>query len=468
MSKTKKLKEQPKKILIYGDFVEAPTGFATVTRHLAQHLHKKGYIVDQVAINFMDSDRVNIPYLRYYRGAMSNYDQDTFGRKTLLSALQGLRGTNDGFFNDYDYVFLLQDAFILDSVAPKLKELQEQIKQRGGKVFQTIYYLPVDGQNRDTWLLSLPMFDKVVTFSDFGLQQIKEDCNKSIEYYQGGFNDNIDKQYELQRMNPQQYEKNKQLAFDRIAQLHNVLAATDNFKTVYHGTDIKTFKPLPQSEVDEFREGYFKEHKDKFIIGVVNRNQPRKDISRAIEIYKRFKDDNPEIDSYLYLHMIANDAMGSDVRSIANSMGLVERRDYSTMDAHGRNWQNTPPEVLNSIYNSLDVCLNTTLGEGWGLTITEAMAACCPVVAPNNTTIPEILGEGRGFIYDLEEAEHQHQKHDFYRQRHRADVVDGCAWLETVYGYPDKVDEAVGKAHAWVQKHSWQLKISEMIKIIEA
>jgi len=51
-------------------------------------------------------------------------------------------------------------------------------------------------------------------------------------------------------------------------------------------------------------------------------------------------------------------------------------------------------EELNKIYNSCDIYLTTTLGEGWGLTITEAFSTKTPVIAPNTTSITEISGGG--------------------------------------------------------------------------
>ena len=120
-----------KKILIYGDLVVAPTGFATVTRNLAKALHKKGFIVYQVAINHNQGDAINVDYIRYFRAAQSNLDQDPFGRKTLLQAVNGLRGTANGFFDDYDYVFLLQDPFIVEDLGRELRKEQMRRKDAG-------------------------------------------------------------------------------------------------------------------------------------------------------------------------------------------------------------------------------------------------------------------------------------------------------------------------------------------------
>jgi len=462
MAKTKKLKETPKKILIYGDFPQVPTGFATVTRNLAQQLHKKGYIIDQVGINLNEGDFVNVPYLRYYRAARTNRDQDTFGRQTLLGAINGMRGTNNSFFNDYDYVFLLQDPFIVESVAPKLRAMQEERKAKGQKVFKTIYYVPVDGDQYDKWLINLLNFDVVIPFSKYGKEQIIKSAQDTIDYYEN-FDSHIDDMYLKEKYNPQQFEQKKHEVLQRVSSLNAVVEKASTYTPVYHGSDTQAFRPLLVQEVKEFRSSYFQDNSERFIIGCVNRNQPRKDIPRVVEIFNEYRKQNKE--AFLYLHMDAKDMMGLDIRALCNGLGMIEAKDYATMTTYGRDWTQVSPAMLNAIYNSLDVMLTATLGEGWGLTLTEAMAAYCPVIAPKNTTIPEILGEGRGFIYELDKDYNTHTQGDFVRNRHRGNIESACEALEYVYEHgAEKECEAALK---WVQRHTWHIEIGKMIKQIE-
>jgi glycosyltransferase involved in cell wall biosynthesis len=56
---------------------------------------------------------------------------------------------------------------------------------------------------------------------------------------------------------------------------------------------------------------------------------------------------------------------------------------------------------VNEIYNASDLYVTTTLGEGWGLGITEAMATRLPVIIPNTTSMTEIGGNGsRAYMLD--------------------------------------------------------------------
>jgi glycosyltransferase involved in cell wall biosynthesis len=49
---------------------------------------------------------------------------------------------------------------------------------------------------------------------------------------------------------------------------------------------------------------------------------------------------------------------------------------------------------LNRIYNAFDCFITTTTAEGWGLTVTEAMATKTLVICPKHTSLTEITNEG--------------------------------------------------------------------------
>ena len=50
--------------------------------------------------------------------------------------------------------------------------------------------------------------------------------------------------------------------------------------------------------------------------------------------------------------------------------------------------------TLNEIYNTFDCYITTTTAEGWGLTVTEAMATKTPVICPIHTSLKEITNDG--------------------------------------------------------------------------
>src|SRR5262249_61338350 len=60
----------------------------------------------------------------------------------------------------------------------------------------------------------------------------------------------------------------------------------------------------------------------------------------------------------------------------------------------------SPPEIFSlSLPDALPIFYPSTY-EGFGLQLCEAMAAGCPVLAANRTSLPEVLGNG-GQIFSL-------------------------------------------------------------------
>jgi glycosyltransferase involved in cell wall biosynthesis len=96
---------------------------------------------------------------------------------------------------------------------------------------------------------------------------------------------------------------------------------------------------------------------------------------------------------------------GYELRQIFSQTDLIEGNDYMIAD-QTMFTQSGGADVatLNAIYNASDCFLTTTLGGGWELTVTEAMACRCPVIAPYHTSLVEISGHGKRMwnLYELE------------------------------------------------------------------
>lgn len=58
-------------------------------------------------------------------------------------------------------------------------------------------------------------------------------------------------------------------------------------------------------------------------------------------------------------------------------------------------------EVLNSLYNCAHVFLYPSAYEGFGLPLLEAMAAGCPVISTNRSSIPEVCGDAAVLVDDI-------------------------------------------------------------------
>ena len=60
-----------------------------------------------------------------------------------------------------------------------------------------------------------------------------------------------------------------------------------------------------------------------------------------------------------------------------------------------------PHNKIQELYNSADILISASIREGFGLAIAEAMACGLPVVAANNSAIPELVEDGKnGYLCD--------------------------------------------------------------------
>jgi len=162
-----------------------------------------------------------------------------------------------------------------------------------------------------------------------------------------------------------------------------------------HGINIDRFRPLSEQERLKLKEKWG--FKDKFVIGVVARNQPRKALDRTIKAMKKVAEQIPE--AVLFLHLDPNDpASPWKINDLIQRYGIENRVVYSGMEAYkGFDW-----DKMNDVYNIMDVFLLTTTGEGFGIPIIEAMACGIPVVATDYTTTPElVLKNNAGLGIDL-------------------------------------------------------------------
>jgi len=155
-----------------------------------------------------------------------------------------------------------------------------------------------------------------------------------------------------------------------------------------HGTEPNRFYKLSNEERMRLKASWGL--LDKFVIGVVARNQPRKFLDRTFKIMAKLKDRVPN--AVLFLHLDPNDpAQCFNMSSIIQKYGLENRVVFSGMKAHdGFDWSK-----MNEVYNLMDCFLLSTSGEGFGIPIIEAMSCEIPIIATNYTTTPELVLENQ-------------------------------------------------------------------------
>lgn len=232
-----------------------------------------------------------------------------------------------------DVICILNDPWIVSQYIQPLKQITHRAR--------LVCYVPVDGLNiAPAFATALHAFDAVITYTDFGYEQL----------VRGGF--------------------------------------TGTKHVIPHGINTRQFYPIPRT--DARRQLGLSD--DWYIVGLVNRNQPRKRIDLAFDIFADWVADKPE-HVRLFYHGAVHD-VGWDIVQLAQYLGIEQRlilTDLSMTAAQG-----VSVDQLRTIYNSFDVQISTTLGEGWGLTTMEGMACEIPQIVPEWSALAEWA---RGGVY---------------------------------------------------------------------
>lgn len=379
--------KKKKRVLVFSDYVVA-TGFSIVTTNIIEQVRKEYRRLvqfDIVAGNWFGdklpddyeilpaevSDVKEVEELRdgkvvkvkrrvrkvidedivVYSAYYTDGKEDVFGRNAVLSMLK---------YFDYNLLFMIQDLGVVLPILEIIKSIKKEKHQSPtARKFKVLYYFPVDGPIIHTDFKDIDVVDKLVAYTEFGKQSMQHSLGEA-------------------------YAK--------------------KIPVILHGIDTGIFRPIEDKDVvKEFRESFFKENAGKEIIINVNRNDQRKDIPSTLMVFAQYKRRCVEgTEPFLYLHMQHYHPQGYNLKLIADQLGLIYGEDYMFMP---QEFIEDPPDAgfMNMLYNASDIYITTTMGEGFGLTILEAMAAGIPVIAPYHTSIKEIndYASTRGVMYRL-------------------------------------------------------------------
>jgi glycosyltransferase involved in cell wall biosynthesis len=160
---------------------------------------------------------------------------------------------------------------------------------------------------------------------------------------------------------------------------------------VPHGIDTRTYRPYPKEEA---RHGSFPP--GAFVVGMVaaNKGRPsRKGFSQALQAFAKFAESHE--DAYLYLHTLLNPelAEGENLGGLINRLEIPLDRIRTASQYHIL-YDPYPPSDMAQLYSGLDVLLNPSLGEGFGIPIIEAQACGVPVIVTDFSAMSELCGSG--------------------------------------------------------------------------
>ena len=168
---------------------------------------------------------------------------------------------------------------------------------------------------------------------------------------------------------------------------------------IHHGVDEKVFRPRSMTEKENARKSLGIAWETVFLS--VGRNGNRKQIPRLLDAFKRFLEANPDADAGLIIHCgdpTDNMSLGGwNLPQLVQQLGLTDRVRFSDQSAnplHGLS-----REDLSMLYGLADVHILATGGEGFGIPSLESMSCGVPIILPDNSTAPELIGDNeRGWL----------------------------------------------------------------------
>lgn len=234
---------------------------------------------------------------------------------------------------------------------------------------------------------------------------------------------------------------------------------------IYHGVDTDTFHPatierpiitstgqiIKDKAAAKRAFGYDPDH---FMILRVDRNGWRKDFGSTWKALVPVVAGHEGV--HVHFHCAGNDQAGGPM------MPALFSRDMATADrfklSDRVDW---PDNDLVALYNAADAFVTTSMGEGFGLTIAEAMACGLPVVAQGVSSIPEVVGHG-GLLIEPGPVITSPSGQDL----RIADVPKFTAAINMLYRDPDLREELSIQGRAHVAQFNWDISTRRVDALI--
>lgn len=356
-----------KRVLIISDSIYRQTGYATVANNIIKHLDPS-FKIAQLGLSHMPTKYLKDNNIDYYSPILNHskccnkgifiehYNKDTdsiehISPNITLDVEQNI--CSNGLGNAQDPYCFESAFFVIQHFQPDIvitiNDIWGMYKLnflKNRKNFKFISYLAVDSEcfpasikTNETinTMQYISLTDKVVVFTDWA----KDTINKTAKIV-------LNKEF-------------------------------DNIHVIPHGVDITKYNGLNNPK--QFVRDFFNLDPDKvFLIGSVNRNQPRKRLDAVIQTLRILIDkyEKPDGKKFMvHFHCAIEDSHGWDLPWLINYYGVQDR---VILDPNLKPGQGVPDHILNYIMNSYDVHFAPTNSEGWGLSIIETMACGVPNV----------------------------------------------------------------------------------------
>lgn len=160
---------------------------------------------------------------------------------------------------------------------------------------------------------------------------------------------------------------------------------------IYHGINTSKYFPVDKTTARRsFLRGKWDENIDNaFIVGMIGTNQHRKKFEDLIIGFAKFAVGKSNV--YLLPHTDLVLPGNADSIGAHDLISLIRQCGIGDLIIDTHRMRHCPQEAMNMIYNSIDVGVLLTAGEGFGLPITHHHAVSKPILATDCTACSELL-----------------------------------------------------------------------------
>jgi glycosyltransferase involved in cell wall biosynthesis len=220
-----------------------------------------------------------------------------------------------------------------------------------------------------------------------------------------------------------------------------------------HGVESSVFYPPVNKKKAKSKLGY----EGKFVILSDARNQPRKMIPRALEVFRRFAENKD--DTLLHLHCDPDDpvAKAPDYNyNLRSDIAFLQLSDKVRTTDGMSIARGISLRELSKIYQAADVHLLTSWGEGFGLPSLQAASAGVIPLASDHAASRELV-QGHGEAIRVKD----YLPGQFGLKQALIDINDAVDRLERLYRDRDLVRHKAEASRRFAEQYDWNKVVQQ-------
>jgi len=439
------------KIHFFSNSLKTNSGFSIVTKNLAQELKKLGHEVTMTGIQTATTPEYT-------------YNIECLPFATHTSEVEQFK--NNLMQVDPDVVIYINEMYT------DLRHLT--------KIFpRTICYVPVEGIGLPDYVskdlnLIATNGGRVIAQCAYGFNQMIENDVQSLGYIYHGYNEKIFKQLEKSELTNRYCFYSTEMGKESINPRKlcdcyhcNIIPSEQLFCRKFKDelVNICTYKNEKWTETCELPIYRLKEQFDnKFVYLFVGQNHLlRKKINRLLMSFTMLLDSKQMKDRiHLHLHCQPQSPTGLDLLELCNRLKIQDNVSFSYGTWRSSGWSE---QALLILYNLVDVHVSATSSEGFGLPILESMACGIPQIAPDNTSLTELIGKDdnkRGLLAKINDSDMIIDM----TSRQLVDISDLSSKMKEMYTNKELRKKCSENCLEFVKPHTWSQISLKWDKII--